>query len=474
MAGNQITSFIFISCVLLHTQSADDIYFAVMPQTVTALTGSCVQIPCTFNVSDFEDKHKRAKSIYGIWLKKKSQFNDPDSFIAFNSSKNIIRGFSDIQMTGNLSEKNCTTVFYNIMMNHSDRYYFRLEMEPNVFKGTFNPNTANSLQTVNITVRDSPQLELKLSNQRYVKEGTPVNLSCSAEVPCPKQPPKISWSNIPESARTTKHLQEKPDKTLLVFSYVTFEASYNDHKRNISCTATYPRNTPNDSTVEDMVMLQVLFPPKETHVTITPSAGTNVTLTCKSKASPSNNLSYTWYKHGQETPIAWGKKIHLTRAHYQTGSYFCIAQNIHGNQSSEMVQLTEEGQRKSSHLVIYGSIGGLLAFVLLSAIFFYCRRSKASRQAHVTEKDQAEDKNRDEMTVYANNAIVISKNGEKKETDDLHYGEIDFSNLQTGNKTREHSNNGPETEYAELQVTERQRQINSVQEIELYAQVQKK
>ncbi len=79
------------------------------------------------------------------------------------------------------------------------------------------------------------------------------------------------------------------------------------------------------------------------------------------------------------------------------------------------------------------------------------------------------------MAIYANNASVISKNGEKKETDDLHYGEIDFSKFQTDHKTREHSNNEPETEYVELQVTERKRQINGAQQMDkLYAQVQKK
>ncbi len=131
---------------------AEDTYSAVMPQTVTALTGSCVQIPCTFNFSGFEDKRKKATSVYGIWLKNISQYASKNSFIAFNSSENIIKGFSDIQLTGNLNKRNCTTVFYNIMKNHSDRYYFRLEMEPDVFRATFNPSTDDSSKTVRINV----------------------------------------------------------------------------------------------------------------------------------------------------------------------------------------------------------------------------------------------------------------------------------------------------------------------------------
>ncbi|XP_026093259.1 uncharacterized protein LOC113065936 isoform X3 [Carassius auratus] len=376
MAGNQFTSFIFISFVLGQTHSADDTYSSVMPRTVTALAGSCVQIPCTFNISNFEDKYSP---------------QPPE----------------------------------------------------------FNP-----------------------SELPYVMEESTVNLSCSAEAPCPTQRPTISWSNIPESARITKQLQEKPDKT--VFSYVTFKASYTDHKKNITCTATYPRNTHDAFSAETTLILRVLFPPKETHIFITPSVGTNVTLTCKSKASPSNNLNYTWYKRGQEMPISWGKKINLSRTHSQE-SYFCIAQNKHGKQASKDFQLKDDRQSEFSHLVIYGCTGGLLAFVLLSAGFFYRMRTKASRQGHVTGKDQAEGKNIDMMAIYVNNDIVISKNGEKKGTDDLHYSEIDFSKLQTGHKTREHPNNGPVTEYAVVQMIERKRQINSDQQMDqLYAEVQKK
>uniref|UniRef100_A0A8C1X3F3 Si:dkeyp-28d2.4 n=1 Tax=Cyprinus carpio TaxID=7962 RepID=A0A8C1X3F3_CYPCA len=342
---------------------SDYIYSAVMPQTVTALTGSCVQIPCTFSISNFEDKRKRAKSIYGIWLKNQSQYASKDSFIAFNSSENIIRGFKDIKMTGDLNERNSTTVFYNIMMNHSDRYYFRLEIEP--------------CKCANSHPKYSPQPpELKPSEPQYVMEESTVNLSCSAEAPCPTQPPNISWSNIPESASITTQLQDKPDKTQSVFSYMTFKASYTDHKKKITCTATYPRNMPNDSTVEGNIMLRVLFPPKETCIIITPSVGTNVTLTCKSKASPSNDLKYTWYKRGQETPIAWKKKINLTKT--QTASYFCTAQNKHGKQSSEDVQLTDEGEftqfkYRYSMPRIACCVGGIVAVLTLSA-FGFCIR----------------------------------------------------------------------------------------------------
>ncbi|XP_048029701.1 myelin-associated glycoprotein-like isoform X2 [Megalobrama amblycephala] len=427
----QITFFTIIIIAVQHTHSADDLYSAVMPQTVTALTGSCVQIPCTFTISNFEDKLKKTKFINGIWLKNKQQFDHSDSFIAFNSSKNIIRGFSDIQITGNLTERNCTTVFYNIMKNHSDLYYFRLEMEPNVFRATFNPNQPDSRKTVNISVINSPQPpELKPNDQRYVMENTTVNLSCSAEAPCPKQPPTISWSNIPESAHITTQLQEKPDKTQSVFSHMIFKASYMDHRRNISCTATYPRKTSNDSTVETTVMLRVLFPPKETHITIDPSAsvsvGTNVTLTCKSKAVPLNQMSYTWYKRGYETPIARGKRISFVVTHNNTGLVFCTAQNKHGKQSSAEIQLTAEGQDGLSVPLIAGCVGGIVAVLTLSALGF-CTRTKKFNKPSDNEKDPSGQVNITDVD-YVNTArnITINEQISDDETMIIYYENTDI------------------------------------------------
>ncbi|XP_051738792.1 myelin-associated glycoprotein-like [Ctenopharyngodon idella] len=432
MSVFQIMSFIIIiiSSVFLHTHSADNLYSAVMPQTVTALTGSCVQIPCTFTISHFKDKCNKAKSINGIWLKNKSKFADTDSLIVFNSSENIIRGFSDIEMTGDLSERNCTTVFYNLMKNHSDLYYFRLEMEPDVFKATFfldQAKSTDSKKTVKITVIDSPQpLILKPTDLKEVMENTTVNLNCSAEAPCPKHPPTISWSNIPESAHITTQLQEKPDKTQSVFSHMTFKASYMDHRRNISCTATYPRNTPDDSTVKTTVMLRVLFPPKETRITINPSAsvsvGTNVTLTCRSKASPSNDMNYTWYKRGQEMPIARGKKISFIVTN--TVLYFCVVQNKYGSQSSAEIQLTvkvtdisqDMGPDRHSMPMIAGCVGGIVAVLTLSALGFCVRtRTKTHRGDNVGEKissNQAQDETIDRNSTYAN-VLTVTNQGQQ-------------------------------------------------------------
>ncbi|XP_067234596.1 sialoadhesin-like [Chanodichthys erythropterus] len=481
MSVFQITSFIIIGSVFLHTHSADN--SAVMSQTVTALTGSCVEIPCTFNISDFEDKHN---TIIGIWLKNKTQVTE----IVFNSSKIIIRGFSDIQITGNLSERNCTTVFFNIIMNHSDSYYFRLEMEPNVFRATFNPNQPDSIKTVNITVIDSQQTPEKPNYQHSVMEETTVNLSCSAEAPCPKHPPTISWSNIPEAANITTHLKVKSNKTQSVFSYMTFKTSYMDHRRNISCTATYPRNTSNDSTVENIVMLRVLFPPKETHITIYPSAsvsvGTNVNLTCKSKGSPSNDMNYTWYKRGYEKPIAQGMKITFNATQKNASWYFCTAQNQHGKQSSAEIQLTVEvtdisqdmGPPRHSMLIIAGCVGGIVAWLMLSALGFCARtRTKTHRGNNARQNEslnQVQNETIDRNTTYDN--VLTITNQDNKISDD--YSVCEFATQTDHNTVKDSTDEddnekGSDVVYAEVHVLQKKKKASSVVSEVIYVQVKK-
>ncbi|XP_056306379.1 B-cell receptor CD22 [Danio aesculapii] len=241
-----------------------------------------------------------------------------------------------------------------------------------------------SVDTLCHSVEDSPQQpELKFENLNVMEEHL-VNLNCSAEAPCPKQLPTISWSNITKSANITTHLLEKPNK---IQSAISFKASYRDHKKIIYCIVTYTRNTSNDSTVETNVTLKVEFPPKETRITISPSAsvsvGTNVTLTCRSKGSPSRNMTYTWYKRGENRPVAQRKHFTFIVTQNNTGWYFCTAQNKHGNQSSQEIQLTVGG---SIPMIPIACVGGIVAVLMLS-IFLYTRiMKKTNREDGVGEK----------------------------------------------------------------------------------------
>jgi len=66
-----------------------------------------------------------------------------------------------------------------------------------------------------------------------------------------------------------------------------------------------------------------------------------VTLTCKSKANPSGNITL-WHKRGQEKQLDLGE-LTFTVNSSSAGWYFCKAENEHGFQKSEEIQLIVEG-----------------------------------------------------------------------------------------------------------------------------------
>ncbi|XP_064805682.1 myelin-associated glycoprotein-like isoform X2 [Oncorhynchus masou masou] len=285
---------LFISGVLACFGQRDLI--TTMPDRLDVLTGSCVQIPCSFDIPH-QIKYTFNSTILtsGVWIKGNPYFGERPDRVIFNSSKLVNRYQGEI--TGNMSQKNCTTVFFNVTTNYTNKYFFRIESQP--FRAT------DTEKSVNIVVSDLPSSPI-LPVSGEVKEGTPVSLNCFAVTPCPEHPPELTWT-LPTQFTTENQLQENPDQTKSVLSTVTFTPSYLHHEKNITCTAVYPVGTSN-KTAEHNMMLNVSFSPKDTSASISPadpvSVGSCVSLTCSSTANPPVT-NFTWFKisEGQEEPV---------------------------------------------------------------------------------------------------------------------------------------------------------------------------
>ncbi|XP_064805795.1 sialic acid-binding Ig-like lectin 9 [Oncorhynchus masou masou] len=232
---------LFISGVLVCFGQRDLI--TTMPDKLDVLTGSCVQIPCSFDIPDqHKDTFNSAILPSGVWIKENSNFRERPDRVIFNSSKLVNRYQGEI--TGNMSQMNCTTVFFNVTTSYTNKYYFRIESQP--FRAT-DPD-----KSVEIDVSDFPYSPI-LTVSGEVKEGTPVSLYCSAFAPCPEHPPELTWT-LPTQFTTENQLQENPDQTKSVLSTVTFTPSYHHHEKNITCTAVYPVGTSNKTAEHNMIL----------------------------------------------------------------------------------------------------------------------------------------------------------------------------------------------------------------------------
>ncbi|KAK6278324.1 hypothetical protein J4Q44_G00391610 [Coregonus suidteri] len=273
-----------------------------------------------------------------------------------------------------MSQKNCTTVFFNVTTSYSDKYFFRIESQP--YRST-DPD-----KSVNIDVRDLPPSPI-ITVSGEVKEGTPVSLNCSAVAPCPEHPPELIWT-LPTQFTPENQLQENPDQTKSVLSTVTFTLSYLHHEKNITCTAVYPVGTIN-KTAEHTMMLNVSFSPKDTSASISPAGpvlvGSCVNLTCSSTANPPVT-NFTWFQisGGKPTQVASGQSYTLNVTVGDGGLYYCEARNSHGLGKSKEEKLAIIGQEEPVNPKVYEIIGKTLALLILfSLIVFFAWRRRTSR-----------------------------------------------------------------------------------------------
>lgn len=97
-----------------------------MPRDISAMTNSCVVIPCTFiypsGVRPFRGTH-------GIWYfgQPYPQLFPP---VVFKSRTDIVHESykGRTKLLGDLSQKNCTLQINNLGVEHSGRYYFRADL----------------------------------------------------------------------------------------------------------------------------------------------------------------------------------------------------------------------------------------------------------------------------------------------------------------------------------------------------------
>uniref|UniRef100_A0A4W5PIF4 Ig-like domain-containing protein n=1 Tax=Hucho hucho TaxID=62062 RepID=A0A4W5PIF4_9TELE len=446
---------------------------ATMPDRLVVLTGSCMQIPCSFEIPD-KNKYTFNSTILtsGVWIKETPYFGEHPDSVIFNSSKTVNRYQGKI--TGNMSQKNCTTVFFNVTTSYKHKYFFRIESQP--FRAT-DPD-----KSVDIVVSDLPSSPI-LTVSGEVKEGTPVSLNCSAVAPCPEHPPELTWT-LPTQFTPEKQLHENPDQTKSVLSTVTFTPSYLHHEKNITCTAVYPVGASN-KTAEHTMMLNVSFSPKDTSASISPAdpvlMGSCVNLTCSSTANPPVT-NFTWFKisGGKPTQVASGQSFTLNVTAGDGGQYYCEARNSHGCGKSNDVQLAIKGNEETDNTMVFGIAAGtlgVLLLIILISVFVWRRNSRLNDGLEMMDNPQGQ--NPPVGTVCANQATAGEEPEEPAEDqpEEIHYGDIDFSKLRPKETPAAAQDRvqGQESEYAEVNVTGRGNQEPPLNYLDgLYAQVNKR
>ncbi|KAK9527935.1 hypothetical protein VZT92_014449 [Zoarces viviparus] len=253
-----------------------------------------------------------------------------------------------MNLTGDLSQKNCTTLFSSLITNYSDKYYFRIENRP--FLGTA------SCDPLQITVRDSPPSpRIEISGD--LKEKESVSISCSASTPCPHSPPKLTW-NLQQDPHIMT--EENTDRTFTTKIQKNITLSDEHDGFIITCSARYPVNEGKDvKTSEETTTLNVSYAPKDTSASISPpgsvSAGSWVNLTCSSRAKPPVSR-FTWFKISKDGPVNVSEGDFYSFNVTDGGVYHCVATNVLGNQTSSEIRLAIKDSPPSPRIEISGDV----------------------------------------------------------------------------------------------------------------------
>ncbi|KAM4543439.1 sialic acid-binding Ig-like lectin 12 [Fundulus diaphanus] len=327
-------------------------------------------------------------------MKKNTHFSPNPNVVIFNNSGSV--NIFSLNIIGNLTEKNCTTLFPDLKTSFTDKYFFRVE------NGNYRATAC--ADPLHITVKDSPWSP-SINISADLKENQSVTISCSALTPCPHSPPELTWSLQQDSHRQT---EKNTEGTFTTKIQETITLSDTHDGYNISCSATYPVNGGN-KTAETEVTLSVSYAPKDTSASISPSglvsAGSWVELSCSSRAKPP--ASFTWFRNSTHGAIKVFVGHFYSFRVTEGGEYYCVATNDLGDQTSSVILLS--GEAKGFPYWASILIGVILSVSLVLSV--WCFKSKRSTpqqiQSHTCEEDN-----------------VHMAASETKE--ELHYGDMTF------------------------------------------------
>ncbi|XP_076617842.1 sialic acid-binding Ig-like lectin 14 isoform X2 [Chaetodon auriga] len=343
------------------------------------LSGSCVQIPCTFRSKSVEELNS-TRPTFGVWINK-----DPmrlsDTNVIFNSSRAV--NTYPVSLTGDLSQKNCTTLFSNLTKGHTSTYFFRIENRPYLATAVCNP--------VQIAVKDSPASpRIEISGD--LKENQSVTISCSAFTPCPHSPPKLTWNLQQDSLNT---IEENTDGTFSTKIQESITLSDHHDGYNIACSAAYPVNEGRDvKTAEQTETLSVSYAPRNTAVVVSPSepvsVGSAVNLTCSCRGNPPV-VHFVWFmiSDGRLELIRVDTQVYGFKvAHSDRGRlFYCGCRNDLDIQLSTGQQLVFEGDQPAGRVgvevivMILGIIMLVSTLVIFECWFRSRRSSKPVKEA---------------------------------------------------------------------------------------------
>ncbi|KAM4651964.1 myelin-associated glycoprotein-like [Discoglossus pictus] len=208
-----------ILLLFLFHDSACQKWSFIFPQSIEALRGSCVEIPCTFTRPPRYNKDSLIWFLYEDFGYQQI-FNNKYPSLVMPKYKG--RTF----LMGNPTNSCSLRIDY---VKEGDRYYPGINRAKNSW-------TLNDKQTVMVKVRDSLDEPL-VRDPGVLTEGANVTISCFAQHTCASKPPSLEWNK--DGVISVQH-EDLKEGNWRVISEINYYPIFKDHNTELECTVRYP------------------------------------------------------------------------------------------------------------------------------------------------------------------------------------------------------------------------------------------
>ncbi|XP_058503955.1 myelin-associated glycoprotein-like isoform X1 [Solea solea] len=294
-----------------------------VPRDISAMTNSCVVIPCTFM---YPSGIRPYRGIHGIWYfgQPYPQLFPP---VVFKTRTDIVHESykGRTKLLGDLHQRNCTLLINNIGPEHSGRYYFRADL------GGANMYTYPDFSE--LRVLDQPNIDVP---EEIVSDES-LELTCYAPDNCPDMTPEIQWmytDYLPDPELSTDYQEDS--NTAVLSSTLTFTPRPMHNGQLLGCRVFYPNTT---LVYERLISLDIKYAPRSVWVNVSSEVmeGSSVVLHCEVESNPHSRIS--WMFGDQE--LIWDEASNISLSlddvmPAQEGLYTCVGNNGFGMMNTSL------------------------------------------------------------------------------------------------------------------------------------------
>ncbi|KAE8574166.1 hypothetical protein XENTR_v10024982 [Xenopus tropicalis] len=331
MESDYINTIVWILLIVLPEALGQHWSFS-FPQSIQALKGSCVEIPCSYT------RPRTLKPPKVMWYIEGQRYY----YTVFNSQDRTAALDTYVLRTKHVPDaiNSCTLHISNV----------RSDDEGSYIPGVDDTDAYNlNGTTMRITVIDAPYT-INLQGPTVMTEGIPVAIRCSVEHTCGSDPPTLRWNKRQYLPRTGK--QYISEGRWEAISEITYSPTYEDDETEIQCSATYP----NGQTSHNAAPLNIIYPPKNITVLIRQKEiqeEDDVTLSCFSKSKLEIN-SYQWFKGVEKIRLSdRDQEITVRNVSWLTEPYSCSALNSQGMGESALTLIPVQYAPREVQIVMY-------------------------------------------------------------------------------------------------------------------------